>query len=200
MPPSLDGSETAGTTSGDGLEPGPPKQIGRFTVLGKLGQGGMGVVFLGHDSELERKIAIKLLRSNATQKVGVRRLVREAQGLARLSHPNVIQVHEIGEHEGAMFVAMEYVEGSTLRDWIDAAESRTWRRALDVIRQAGRGLEAAHTAGLVHRDFKPTNVIVGNDGRARARSPAPARRCHPRSASSATRSATPACSPTIPRR
>lgn len=168
VPPDLDGSETVGTRiDGDELSPeAPPRQIGRFAVLGKLGQGGMGVVFLGHDAELERKIAIKLLRSNATQTLGVRRLVREAQGLARLSHPNVIQVHEIGEHDGSMFVAMEYVEGSTLRDWLDG-EPQPWRRALEMIRQAGRGLEAAHAVGLVHRDFKPSNVMVGKDGRAR---------------------------------
>jgi predicted ATPase/serine/threonine protein kinase len=143
-----------------------PQQIGRFAVLGKLGHGGMGVVFLGLDGELERKVAIKLLRSKATRTIGVHRLVREAQGLARLSHPNVIQVHEIGEHDDSMFVAMEYVEGSTLRDWLDA-ERRPWRQAIDMVRQAGRGLEAAHAAGLVHRDFKPSNVMVGKDGRPR---------------------------------
>ncbi|KIG19110.1 Serine/threonine kinase PKN8 [Enhygromyxa salina] len=143
-----------------------PKQIGRFAVLGKLGEGSMGVVFLGRDAELERKIAIKLIRANAIAIAGVRRLVREAQGLARLSHPNVIQVHEIGEHRGSMFVAMEYVEGATLRDWMDP-NRRSWRETLDILRQAGRGLEAAHIAGLVHRDFKPANIMVGIDGRAR---------------------------------
>jgi predicted ATPase/serine/threonine protein kinase len=148
------------------LDAAVPQQIGRFAVLGKLGHGGMGVVFLGHDVELERKVAIKLLRSNATRTIGKHRMVREAQGLARLSHPNVIQVHEIGEHGDSMFVAMEYVEGSTLRDWLDA-ERRPWRQAIDMVRQAGRGLEAAHAAGLVHRDFKPSNVMVGKDGRAR---------------------------------
>ncbi|PRQ06298.1 serine/threonine-protein kinase [Enhygromyxa salina] len=150
----------------DVIEAPTPDQIGRFVVLGKLGEGSMGVVFLGRDAELERKIAIKLIRANAMASVGVRRLVREAQGLARLSHPNVIQVHEIGEHRGSMFVAMEYVEGCTLRDWI-APDQRSWRETLNILRQAGRGLEAAHVAGLVHRDFKPANVIVGNDGRAR---------------------------------
>lgn len=148
------------------IQAAPPKQIGRFTVLGKLGEGSMGVVFLGRDAELERKIAIKLMRQNATTTMSVRRLVREAQGLARLSHPNVIQVHEIGEHHGSMFVAMEYVEGSTLRDWLDP-DQRPWRETLDILRQSGRGLEAAHIAGLVHRDFKPANVMVGKDGRAR---------------------------------
>ncbi|MFO7564074.1 MAG: AAA family ATPase, partial [Enhygromyxa sp.] len=165
----MEGSDTEGVVDHDPEQRHrdvAPTQIGRFAVLGKLGQGGMGVVFLGHDGELERKVAIKLLRSNAARTIGVRRLIREAQGLARLSHPNVIQVHEIGEHQGSMFVAMEYVEGSTLRDWLDA-ERQPWRRALEVLRQAGRGLEAAHAAGLVHRDFKPGNVMVGDDGRAR---------------------------------
>lgn len=148
------------------IDDAPPAQIGRFAVLGKLGEGGMGVVFLGRDAELERNVAIKLIRSNAAASIGVRRLVREAQGLARLSHPHVIQVHEIGEHHGSMFVAMEYVDGCTLRDWIDA-DDRPWQQTLEVLRQSGRGLEAAHLAGLVHRDFKPGNVMVGHDGRAR---------------------------------
>jgi predicted ATPase/serine/threonine protein kinase len=160
------GSATEGTNERADEADDAPEQIGRFAVRGKLGQGGMGVVFLGHDSELERKIAIKLLRSTTREKIGALRLVREAQGLARLSHPNVIQVHEIGEHDGSMFVAMEYVDGSTLRDWLDS-QPRSWRETLDMLRQAGRGLEAAHLAGLVHRDFKPRNVMVGSDRRVR---------------------------------
>jgi predicted ATPase/predicted Ser/Thr protein kinase len=143
-----------------------PTQIGRFAVHGKLGEGGMGTVYLGYDAELGRNVAIKLLRSRATQTIGALRLVREAQGLAKLSHPNVVAVHEIGEVRGSVFVAMEYVEGHTLRDWLDA-QPRSWREVLNMLRQAGRGLEAAHQAGLVHRDFKPRNVIVGNDQRVR---------------------------------
>ncbi|HVI01642.1 MAG TPA: AAA family ATPase [Enhygromyxa sp.] len=143
-----------------------PEYIGRFGVLGKLGEGGMGVVFLAHDGELDRRVAIKLMRSSVARSIGVRRLLREAQGLARLSHPNVIQVHEIGEHQRSLFVAMEYVEGITLRSWLDAGP-RPWRETLNILRQAGRGLEAAHLAGLVHRDFKPGNIMVGKDGRAR---------------------------------
>jgi predicted ATPase/predicted Ser/Thr protein kinase len=143
-----------------------PEKIGRFSVLGKLGEGGMGVVYLARDAELERKIAIKVMLPGGGRGIGVRRLVREAQGLARLSHPYVIQVHEIGEHDSAMFIAMEYVEGRTLSEWLDA-EPRGWRSTLEILRQSGRGLDAAHAAGLIHRDFKPGNVIVGIDGRAR---------------------------------
>jgi serine/threonine protein kinase len=128
-----------------------PEKIGRFSVLGKLGEGGMGVVYLARDAELERKIAIKLMLPGASRGIGVRRLVREAQGLARLSHPHVIQVHEIGEHDGAMFIAMEYVEGHTLSEWLHT-EPRGWRSILDILRQSGRGLDAAHAAGLIHRD------------------------------------------------
>ena len=136
------------------------RQIGRFAVLRKLGEGGMGVVYAAYDERLARRVAIKLLRSGEHA-----RLVREAQALARLSHPNVTQVYEVGEAHGRIFVAMEYVEGPTLSTWL--ATPRTAADILAVFLQAGEGLAAAHASGLVHRDFKPGNVIVGDDGRAR---------------------------------
>ena len=146
----------------------PVDRIGRFAILRILGQGGMGRVLVGYDEPLDRKVAIKLLRW-PDQHDGDRaraRLMREAKALARLSHPNVVQVHETGAHGDAVFIAMELVEGQTLGDW-SGAQDRAWEAILDVLIQAGRGLEAAHRAGMVHRDFKPDNVIVGEDGRAR---------------------------------
>ncbi|MFY0540589.1 protein kinase domain-containing protein [Nannocystis pusilla] len=136
---------------------------------GRLGEGGMGVVYSGFDGELGRSVAIKLMRAALDTDIEARpRLLREAQALARLSHPNVVQIFEVGHHEGRLFVAMEFVDGKTLQAWLRGPDGpRTWRQILDVFTAAGRGLAAAHEVGLVHRDFKPSNVMIGFDGRVR---------------------------------
>jgi tetratricopeptide (TPR) repeat protein/tRNA A-37 threonylcarbamoyl transferase component Bud32 len=163
----LTASETAPgpiTTTTDRVVPG--SEIGRYVVLSRLGAGGMGVVWVVYDPELDRKVALKLLRAAVGDSPTARaRLSREARALAQLAHPNVVAVHDVGEHEGAVYVAMEFVEGRTLKQWF--GEPRTWSEVLGVMLDAARGLEAAHLAGLVHRDIKPDNIIVGNDGRVR---------------------------------
>jgi eukaryotic-like serine/threonine-protein kinase len=145
--------------------------VGRYVVLDRVGAGAMGVVVAAYDPELDRKVALKLLHSHRAGDAsdgsgGHRRLLGEAQALARLSHPNVLAVHDVGEHAGRVFLATELVDGSTLTEWL-SARARSHAEILEVFRQAGLGLMAAHEKGLVHRDFKPDNVMVGDDRRVR---------------------------------
>ena len=140
-------------------------RIGQYTVLRRLGEGGMGEVFAAYDEGLDRKVAIKILRSNLRRGAeAAARMLREAQALARLSHPNVVQVYEIGKADGQTFIAMEHIAGQDGRAWLGARQRR-WQETLAVFVQAGQGLAAAHRAGLVHRDFKPENILIGADGR-----------------------------------
>jgi len=144
-------------------------RVGRFLVLSTLGTGGMGVVFAAYDPQLDRKVALKLLRSGLqlATKDARKRLQREAQAIAQLSHPNVVAVYDVGTtDDGDLYIAMEFVEGDTLTTWLKRWP-RTWREIIDVFLQAARGLVAAHSVGLLHRDFKPDNVLVGGDGRVR---------------------------------
>nr|WP_276599074.1 serine/threonine-protein kinase [Nannocystis sp. SCPEA4] len=156
------------TEVGDDLVRG--TSIGRYVVLSKIGSGGMGVVYAAYDPELDRKVALKLLRVDprvSEPNIDARtRLLREAQALARLSHPNVVAVHDVGAVGERVWLAMEFVEGHTLGEWGESA-ARSWRDVLDVMLRAGQGLAAAHASGLVHRDFKPDNVMVAHDGRVR---------------------------------
>jgi serine/threonine protein kinase len=144
--------------------------VGRYLVVSELGAGAMGTVYAAHDPELCRKIALKILKPagsiDGERELVRERLRREAQAMAQLAHPNVVTVYDVGAVNDQIFIAMELVEGQTLASWL-AASPRRWREVVAMFLPAGRGLAAAHAAGMVHRDFKPENVLVGNDGRVR---------------------------------
>ena len=165
------GASTSGGGADRVLQHG--QLVGRYVVLSPLGAGGMGVVYAAYDPQLDRKVALKLLHTEAVSASGATqskvdghaRLLREAQAMARLRHPNVVAVHDVGTYDERVFIAMEFVEGGTLKQWL-RARPRTRQEVLSVFMQAGRGLQAAHEAGLVHRDFKPDNVLVSVKGQA----------------------------------
>ncbi len=169
--PALDKTGTASRdwVSGDeptnpgGLPPG--TRIGRYVVNEKIGEGGMGTVYLARDHELGRDVALKRLHDGFGGGDDAQsRLLREARSMAQLAHPNAVTVYDLLIHEGHLVLAMALVPGETLRAWLER-ERRPWRAVVAKFIEAGRGLAAAHAVGLVHRDFKPENVLLGNDGR-----------------------------------
>ncbi len=159
---------TASTVIGEddapvgGLAPG--ERVDRYLVTAEIGRGGMGVVYRADDPELNRAVALKLLPVDIGESIARDRLRREAQGLAQLSHPNVVTVHDVGICSAGVYLAMEFVDGQTLSEWAKTAD-RSWREVVEVFAAAGRGLAAAHHAGLVHRDVKPSNIVITEDGR-----------------------------------
>ncbi len=155
-----DGAGGSGGGGDDGLKKG--DTLGRYLVLEQLGAGAMGVVYAAYDPELDRKIAIKILRPQEGKGDKTRRqerLVREAKAMAKLSHPNVGAIYDVGVHGDQVFLAMEFLSGGTLRAWM-AKKKRPWREVVDMFIQVGKGLAGAHAEGLIHRDFKPDNVLL----------------------------------------
>ena len=169
-----DDSNRTNQEPGPGEESGPGERgaapqlgdtVGRYRLLRPLGEGAMGVVYAAHDPELDRTVAVKIVKAASHASQSRReRVVREARALAKLSHPHVVSVFDVGECPAGLFIVMELVEGDDLRRW---CRERTWTEIVDCFIAAGRGLVAAHDAGLTHRDFKPSNVLVGDDGRVR---------------------------------
>jgi serine/threonine protein kinase/tetratricopeptide (TPR) repeat protein len=146
------------------MDPAAGSRLGRFEILRPLGAGGMGVVFLARDTRLDRQVAIKLLPQDLAQDdARLARFEREARALARLSHPNILSIYELGEEGGVLFAVTELLEGDTLRGKI-ASSRITWRRAVEIAAAIADGLAAAHAQGIVHRDLKPENIFVTNDG------------------------------------
>jgi hypothetical protein len=141
-------------------------RFGRYEIQRLVGAGAVGRVYAAYDRLLDRTVALKVLRPGVASAELEHRLLREAKAMARLSHPSVITVFDAGKEAGRIFIVMELVRGGTLREWL-AAERRSWREVVDVFVRAGRGLAEAHAAGIVHRDFKPDNVLMDDDGRVR---------------------------------
>ncbi len=154
---------TAGAAGPIEPEAGAGTTLGRFVVLEEVGRGGMGRVLRAYDPKLQREVALKVLRGEMLRGEGHARLVREAQAMARLSHPNVVAVYDVEDTPRGVVLVMELVDGVTLQRWLRT--ERAWREVLASFVDAGRGLAAAHAQGLLHRDFKPANVLVASDGR-----------------------------------
>jgi eukaryotic-like serine/threonine-protein kinase len=145
----------------------PGSRVDRYQILGAIGRGGMGEVYAAYHPDLDRRIALKVVHESGAGAPEKRaRLLREARAIARLSHPNVVTVYDAGTFGDRVYIAMEFIDGDTTDAWL-RAEPRGWREILDVFMAAGRGLAAAHAAGIVHRDFKPQNVMIGRDGSVR---------------------------------
>ncbi len=165
------GSKTADELPSEGGAPtvpmvgGSASRVGRYQILEKIGMGGMGIVFAAYDERLDRKVALKVLQSRHVDWVQ-NQVFREARAAARVSHPNVVPIYEVNRANGIIHLSMEFVDGPTLSRW-QTEPGRTWRDKIAMYLQAGRGLEAAHAANVIHLDFKPENVLIGKDGRPR---------------------------------
>src|SRR5215813_3856243 len=145
----------------------PGTKLGRYEIRSKIGAGGMGEVYLADDTKLDRKVALKILPAElAANQDGMRRFTQEAKAAAALTHPNIAHIYEIGDSAGVHFIAMEFIDGQTLRYKIHS-EHTEQRKLLRYLQQVAEGLAKAHAAGIVHRDLKPDNVMITRDGYAK---------------------------------
>ena len=141
--------------------------LSHYRIVSKIGAGGMGEVYLAQDTKLDRKVALKILPADlATDQDRMRRFVQEAKAAAALNHPNIAHIYEIGESDGVNFIAMEFIDGVTLREKIHQEQTEL-RRLLRYLQNAAEGLAKAHAAGIVHRDLKPDNIMITRDGHAK---------------------------------
>ena len=142
-------------------------KLGRYEIRSKIGEGGMGEVYLAEDMQLRRRVALKILpREVASNTDRMRRFTQEAQAAAALNHPNIAHIYEIGEHDGVNFIAMEFIDGQTLREMIHGQQTAL-TKLLRHLQHVADGLAKAHAAGIVHRDLKPDNVMITHDGHAK---------------------------------
>ncbi|MCW5807980.1 MAG: protein kinase, partial [Deltaproteobacteria bacterium] len=155
-----------GTARGDGAATDEVDRIGRYEIAGVLGRGAMGTVYRARDPQLGREVAVKVVRVDRAGGRRHARVAREAHAMAQVRHANAVTVYDAGELDDGAYIAMELVDGDTLGRWLAASPPRAWREVVRMFVQAGRGLAAAHAAGIVHRDFKPANVLVDRSGRA----------------------------------
>src|SRR5579863_2764289 len=145
---------------------GAGKRVGRYEIEGQLGEGGMGVVYRALDTRLNRPVAIKFLSNEFADVTARHRFQREAQTASSLNHPHILTVYDTGEFEGRQYLVTEFVDGGTLKTWA-RAEKRTWQEVVKLLVGVADGLAAAHAAGILHRDIKPDNILVGRNGYAK---------------------------------
>ena len=145
----------------------PNTTLAHYTIISKIGEGGMGEVYLAQDTKLDRKVALKILPADlASHQDRMERFVREAKSAAALNHPNIAHIYEIGEHDGISFIAMEFIDGRTLRELIHERKTDL-TKLLRYLQHAAEGLAKAHATGIVHRDLKPDNIMITREGHAK---------------------------------
>ena len=157
----------AGAAQGEARDLAPGTRLGQYRIDGVLARGGMGVVYRATDTKLGRPVAIKFLSTAAADADARRRFAQEAQAASALNHPHIVTVYDVGESDGKQYIVSELVDGGTLEDWSTGARQRTWRQVVELVTGVADGLAAAHNAGVLHRDVKPSNILIDANGYAK---------------------------------